>query len=71
LAVDKEIKQFKINTIFSCKLSWDFSGKEECDLIIFKWQITFQVLEHKEKYFLDLNDDDNLPAKPMYTKDNT
>ena len=33
--------------------------------------MTFQASEHKEKYFLDLNDNENLPAKPMYTKGGT
>ena len=33
--------------------------------------MTFQASEHKEKYFLDLNNNENLPAKPMYTKDGT
>ena len=33
--------------------------------------MTFQASEYKEKYFLDLNDNKNLPAKPMYTKDGT
>jgi len=40
-AVDKETKKFKINPTTLCKLSWDFSKKEECDLILCNWQITF------------------------------
>ena len=34
LAVDKETKKFKMNLTTPCKLSWDFSKKEECDLIL-------------------------------------
>jgi len=50
-------------------LSWDLNKKEECDLIIQNWQITFQALNYKENNFLDLLDNDYLPAKPTYTKD--
>jgi len=33
-AVDKETKKFKMNLITPCKLSWNFSKKKECDLIL-------------------------------------
>ena len=31
--------------------------------------MTFQVLDYKRKNFLDLNNNDNLPTKPTYSKD--
>ena len=34
LAVDKKTKQLKINPIFLCKSSWDFSKKEEYNIIL-------------------------------------
>ena len=33
-SVDKEMKQFNFTPILPCKLSWDFSKKEECNDII-------------------------------------
>ena len=69
MAVDKEIKQLKINPIFLCKSSWDFSKKEECDTILKNWQITFQASDYKGKNFLNLNNNDNLPTRPTYSKD--
>jgi len=33
--------------------------------------MTFQASEYKERHFLDLNNNDNLPAKPTYTKGGT
>ena len=66
-AVDKETKQFKINPIFPCKLSWDFSEKEECNSIIHKWQMTFQVLGCKGRHFLNLNNNVYLPS-PLIQK---
>jgi len=54
--------------IFPCKSSWEFSKKEECNLLLKNWQMTFQALDYKGKNFLDLNDDDNLPTRPTYSK---
>ena len=69
LAVDKKTKQLKTDPIFLCKSSWDFSKKEECDIILKNWQITFQALDYKGKNFLNLNDNDNLPTRLTYSKD--
>ena len=33
------------------------------------WQITFQVLDYKRKDFLNLNDNNDLPIRPTYSKD--
>jgi len=54
--------------IFVCKSSWEFSKKEECNSLLKNWQMTFQALDYKGKNFLDLNDDDNLPTRPTYSK---
>jgi len=60
-AVNKEMKSFNPTSLFPCKVSWDFSKKSKCDNIANKWKMTFQVLDLKEKYFLDLlNSNDNI-----------
>ena len=51
LAVDKETKKFKTDSIFLCKSSWDFS-KKECDIILKNWKIIFQALDFKGKNLL-------------------
>ena len=68
MVVDKGTKQLKIDPIFPCKFSWEFSKKEEYNSLLKNWQITFQALNYKGKNFLDLNDDDNLPTRPTYSK---
>jgi len=50
---------------------WEFSKKEECNFIIRKWQIYFQVSDYKRKHFLDLNNDNNQLIHPIYSKDGT
>ena len=42
--------------------------KDECNVIIQNWQMTFQVSYFKEYYFLDLLDDDFLFIKLTYIK---
>ena len=68
LLVDKESKYLKINPILSSKSSWEFSRKEECDSIMYKWQIYFQASEYKGRNFLKLNNDDNTLIYSTYTK---
>ena len=41
LTVDKETKQLKTDSIFLCKSLRYFSKKEECDIILKNWQMTF------------------------------
>jgi len=65
LAVDKETKQFHIDPIFPCKVLWDFSKREECDLILHNWQMIFQASDYKGNNFLYLIGDDFLLT---YTK---
>ena len=43
--------------------------KEKYDLIIYNWQMIFQVLDFKKNCFLKLLDDKYLPIKSTYTKD--
>ena len=45
--------------------------KEECNSIVKKWQIYFQVSNYKGKYFLDLNDNNNQPIHSTYSKGST
>jgi len=37
---------------------WDFSRKNECDNILKRWKMTFQVLDDKGEKFLELLDED-------------
>ena len=62
------MKKFKLSLLFSCKESWDFNNKEECDNIIKNWQITFQVSDLKDDYFLDLLDNELYTIKLLYIK---
>jgi len=68
LLVDKESKSLKIDSVFTRKISWEFSRKEECNTIVNKWQIYFQDLEYKRRNFLNLNDDDDKPIHPYIPK---
>ena len=46
-AINTEMKCFHSQPLFSCKLSWDFSKKSECDNILFSWKMTFQASDLK------------------------
>jgi len=61
-------KTVHFKPLFPCKLSWDFSIKEESSAIIYKWQITFQASDLKENHFLNLLNDNYLPIKLFYMK---
>jgi len=69
LLVDKKLKLHNISSILSSKTSWDFSRKKECDSIVKKWQMHFQVSNYKRRNFLNLNDNDNNFICPTYLKD--
>ena len=45
-----------------------FSEKEECNSVVKKWQMYFQVSDYKGNYFLNLNNDNNQPICPTYCK---
>ena len=66
--VNKEMKNFDLVLIFPCKSSWKFDKKKECDDILNNWKMTFQASNNKEKYFLNLLDDDLNPIESLYSK---
>jgi len=68
MLVDKESKKFNLTPILSCKTSWDYSKKEECNNIIRNWQMTFQASDLKGNHFLELLDNNYLPITPTYKK---
>ena len=68
-AVDIETKAFNLTPAYSCKTSWDYSKKSECDDISNIWKMTFQALDGKEKQFLDLLDDNLNAIEPSYVKE--
>jgi len=57
-----------MDPVLFSKILWEFSKKEECDNIVKKWQMYFQASDFKKKHFLDLNNDDNKPIYPTYSK---
>ena len=60
-AVNSETKFFRLISLYSNKLSWDLSRKLECDNLVNKWKMMFQVSDLKGNHFLDLvNRDNNL-----------
>ena len=42
--------------------------KEESNIIIHKWQMTFQASDFKEYHFFDLLNNNHLLIKPIYMK---
>ena len=67
-AVDTKSKLFHLTPLFSSKLFWDFSKKQECNNLVNRWKMTFQVLDSKGKHFLDLVDGDENTLEPFYIK---
>ena len=59
---------FNPTPFFLCKISWDYCKKTDSDNIINQWKMTFQVLDGKGNYFLDLVDNNLNIIKHMYTK---
>jgi len=57
-----------MDPILPSRTSWEFSKREECVSIIKRWQMYFQASDLKRKHFLDLNDNDNEPIHPTYSK---
>jgi len=56
--VDKETKKFDLISILPYRSSWDFSKKQECNNILNKWKMSFQVSDDKGQNFLKLLDKD-------------
>ena len=50
--VNKETKSFNPIYLFSCKLSWDYSKKNECNDLTNRWKMIFQALDTKGKTIL-------------------
>ena len=69
--VDKEMKSFNLIPLFSCKSSWDFSKKKECDNIANRWRMIFQASDLKGKHFLDLIDSNDNIIELSYIKDSS
>jgi len=69
--VNKETKKFNLTPIFSCKSSWDFSRKNECNNILNSWKMHFQALDDKGQHFLELLDDDSKPIELLISKGGT
>jgi len=62
--IDKETKKFSLLSIFLYKSSWDFNRENKYDNIFNSWKMVFQASDNKERYFIELLDDDDL--KPVY-----
>jgi len=62
------MKKYDLIPIFPCKSLWEFNRKSEYDEILNNWKITFQASDNKERYFLDLLDDDLNPIELSYSK---
>jgi len=62
------MKKFDLILIFSYKSLWEFNRKNECIKILNHWKITFQALDNKERYFLDLLNNDLNSIELTYTK---
>ena len=60
-SVDKETKNMVFIPLFPCKSSWDFYRKSKCNLILSQWRMLFQVADSKERFFLDLLNDNLNP----------
>jgi len=58
-----------MDPIIPSKMSWEFIKKEECDIIVRKWQMYFQASNFKGRYFLNLNNSDGQPICLTYFKD--
>ena len=54
---------------FPCKSSWDFCRKSKCNLILSQWRMLFQAANSKERFFLNLLDDNLNSIELSNTKD--
>jgi len=67
-AVNKDSKSFNPQPIFPSRISWDYCTKIDSDNIISQWKMTFQVLDEKGKYFLNLVGNNYKDIEPSYIK---
>ena len=68
-AVDLEMKASNPMPIYSCKMSWDYSKKTECDNILNNWKMTFQASDSKGNQFLNLLNDNFNIIQLFYAKE--
>ena len=65
---DKDSKSFLVTPSYPSKVSWDYYKKSDCDNMIKLWKMTFQALDRRGKYFLNLLDDDFNAIEPHQVK---
>ena len=65
---DKDSKSFSVTSTYPSKVSWDYCKKFDCNEMIKLWKMTFQALDGRGKYFLDLLDDDLNAIEPHQVK---
>ena len=67
-AVDKDSKSFNPQSqpIFLSRISWDYCKKIDSDNIISQWKMIFQASDGKERYFLNLVDNNYEDIEPSY-----
>ena len=69
--VDAETKSFNPTLLLPRKISWNYSKKDECNDLINRWKMTFQVSDMKGRHFLNLVDSDNNVLELAYSKGGT
>ena len=69
--IDIKIKAFNLMPLSLNKNSWDFSKKSECNNIVNKWKMMFQVSDLKGRNSMDLVNSDNNILEPTYSKSST
>jgi len=66
--VNSETKSFRLTSLYSSKLSWNFSRKLEYNDLANRWKMIFQASDLKGNHFLDLVDGDNRLLELSYIK---
>jgi len=66
--VDKDSKSFSFSPSYPTKITWDYCKKINCNDSLNLWKMTFQALDGKGRYFLDLLDDNFNIIEPHYAK---
>jgi len=67
--INKKTKKFDLILIFPYKSSWKFNRKNKCNEILNNWKMIFQASDDKERYFLDLLDNDLNSIELTYSKE--
>ena len=66
--VDAKTKLFNHTLLLLGKLSWYYNKKNECNDLINRWKMTFQVSDMKGRHFFNLVDSNNNVLEPAYSK---